>query len=168
MKLTTPIHYTVLSLTTPIHHTVLSLTTPVHHTVLSLTTPVHCTVLSLTTSIHYTVLSLTTPVLNTVRQSKRRLQYCHLPHHTTTATLSISRKTDTGGNCHEKNTRYNITTHHTTPILNTVRQSKRRLQYCHSPHHTTLSVSRRNYTKDTATHYTPPTLEPFPRQHQGC
>ena len=51
---------------------------------------------------------------------------------------------------------YSIFTHHTTPILNTVRQSKRRLQCCHSPHHTNTEYSPSVEKKTTVLSLTTP------------
>ena len=136
------------------HHTNNDYSPPVKKktTVLSLTTPYLYWIQSASRKEDYSIVTLhTTPILNTVHQSKRRLQCCHSPHHTNTeyspsvekkttvlslTTLhqywiqSVSRKED-----------YSVVTHHTTPTLNTVRQSKRRLRCCHSPHHTNTEYS---------------------------
>ena len=115
---------------------------------LSLTTPHQYRIQSVSRKEdHNVVTHHTTPIQNTVRQSKRRPQCCHSPHYTnteyspsvekTTTVLSLTTPHQYRIQSVSRKDDYSVVTHQATLIQNAVRQSKRRLQCCHSPHHTT-------------------------------
>ena len=138
-----------------------------HDTILPLTTPHLYWIQSVSRKEDYSIFTHhTTPILNTVRQSKRRLQCCHSPHHTNTeyspsvekkiTVLSLTTPHQYWIQSVSWKEDYSVVTHHTTPILNTVRQSKRRLQCCHSPHHTNTEYSPSVEKKTTVLSLTTP------------